>query len=105
MKVLEAPALSYPNQEMEALLEALIALRRGDASVRLPSHWTGVAGKLADVFNDLGEQNATMASELARLRQVVNTANAPAEKGFRYMPETGEERYSSFCGVPVQRLG
>ncbi len=41
----------------------------------------------------------------ARLRQVVNTANAPAEKGFRYMPETGEERYSSFCGVPVQRLG
>ena len=41
----------------------------------------------------------------ARLRQVVNTANAPAEKGFRYMPETGEERYSSFCGVPIQRLG
>lgn len=24
---------------------------------------------------------------------------------FRYMPETGEERYSSFCGVPIQRLG
>lgn len=41
----------------------------------------------------------------ARTRQVVNTANAPAEKGFRYMPETGEERYSSFCGVPIQRLG
>ncbi len=41
----------------------------------------------------------------ARSRQVINTANAPAEKGFRYMPETGEERYSSFCGVPVQRLG
>lgn len=41
----------------------------------------------------------------ARTRQVVNTADAPAEKGFRYMPETGEERYSSFCGVPIQRLG
>ena len=41
----------------------------------------------------------------ARSRQVINTANAPAEKGFRYMPETGEERYSSFCGVPIQRLG
>ncbi|MGB1830538.1 MAG: phosphoenolpyruvate-utilizing N-terminal domain-containing protein, partial [Paracoccaceae bacterium] len=26
-------------------------------------------------------------------------------KGFRYMPETGEEIYSSFLGVPVQRLG
>ena len=41
----------------------------------------------------------------ARTRQIVNTANAPAERGFRYMPETGEERYSSFCGVPIQRLG
>jgi len=35
----------------------------------------------------------------------INTANAPAERGFRYMPETGEERYSSFLGVPIQRLG
>ena len=41
----------------------------------------------------------------ARTRRVVNTADAPNAKGFRYMPETGEERYSSFCGVPVQRLG
>ncbi len=41
----------------------------------------------------------------AKGRQVINTANAPAEKGFRFMPETGEERYSSFCGIPVQRLG
>ena len=41
----------------------------------------------------------------ARTRQVINTPNAPAERGFRYMPETGEERYSSFCGVPIQRLG
>jgi len=41
----------------------------------------------------------------ARSRRVINTANAPAERGFRYMPETGEERFSSFCGVPVQRVG
>jgi len=41
----------------------------------------------------------------ARTRQIVNTANAPAARGFRYMPETGEERYSSFCGIPIQRLG
>lgn len=41
----------------------------------------------------------------AKNRRVINTADAPAEKGFRYMPETGEERYSSFCGVPIQRLG
>ncbi len=41
----------------------------------------------------------------AKNRSVINTADAPAEKGFRYMPETGEERFSSFCGVPIQRLG
>ena len=35
----------------------------------------------------------------------VNTADAPAAPGFRYMPETGEEIYSSFLGVPIQRLG
>ena len=41
----------------------------------------------------------------AKSRTVINTADAPASKGFRYMPETGEERFSSFCGVPIQRLG
>ena len=41
----------------------------------------------------------------AKSRTVINTADAPAAKGFRYMPETGEERFSSFCGVPIQRLG
>lgn len=46
-----------------------------------------------------------LVGQTARTRTVVNTADAPAAKGFRYMPETGEERYSSFCGVPIQRLG
>ncbi len=41
----------------------------------------------------------------AKFGKVINTADAPSEKNFRYMPETGEERYSSFCGVPIQRLG
>ena len=35
----------------------------------------------------------------------MNTANAPGEKGFRFMPETGEEIFSSFLGVPIQRVG
>ena len=37
--------------------------------------------------------------------KIIHTADAPSKKGFRYMPETGEEIYSSFCGVPIQRLG
>ena len=46
-----------------------------------------------------------LVGQTARTRTVVNTADAPSAKGFRYMPETGEERYSSFCGIPIQRLG
>ncbi|WGW03474.1 phosphoenolpyruvate--protein phosphotransferase [Tropicibacter oceani] len=41
----------------------------------------------------------------ARTGKIVNTADAPSAPGFRYMPETGEEIYSSFLGVPIQRLG
>lgn len=46
-----------------------------------------------------------LVGRVAKTSNPINTANAPAEKGFRYMPETGEELYSSFLGVPIQRLG
>ncbi|WP_377507678.1 phosphoenolpyruvate--protein phosphotransferase [Octadecabacter sp. R77987] len=46
-----------------------------------------------------------LVGRVARSKRTVNEADAPSAKGFRYMPETGEERFSSFCGVPVQRLG
>ena len=71
MKVVDDPNVSGRNEEMNSLLAALTGLLKGDASVRLPLHWTGVAGKVADAFNDVVEQNADMADELARLSQVV----------------------------------
>ena len=46
-----------------------------------------------------------LVGRVAKFKRVINTADAPSAKGFRYMPETGEERFSSFCGVPIQRLG
>ncbi|MEK0164094.1 phosphoenolpyruvate--protein phosphotransferase [Phaeobacter sp. JH20_36] len=46
-----------------------------------------------------------LVGRVARYGKVVNTPDAPNAKGFRYMPETGEERYASFLGVPIQRLG
>lgn len=46
-----------------------------------------------------------LVGRVARSSKVVNTDDAPQTKGFRFMPETGEEIYSSFCGVPIQRLG
>ena len=53
------------------LLTALTAFRRGDFSVHLPDDWTGVAGKIADTFNDVIQINQRLTMELARISQVV----------------------------------
>ena len=46
-----------------------------------------------------------LVGRVARTARAINTGDAPSEPGFRYMPETGEEVFSSFLGVPIQRLG
>jgi len=46
-----------------------------------------------------------LVGRVARRGQTINTDDAPGTRGFRYMPETGEEAYSSFLGLPIQRLG
>src|SRR3954451_3618625 len=60
-----------PTIDTTVLLGALTALRKGDFSARLPAEWTGVAGKVADAFNDVLELNERMARELERLSHVV----------------------------------
>ncbi|WP_375140277.1 HAMP domain-containing protein, partial [Azohydromonas aeria] len=88
MKLAEDPHL-MPAGELSALLVALTRLRDGDAQARLPLDWSGTAGRVADVFNEVVEQNAYMACELARLRQVVGKegrlrqrASVRASRGF-----------------------
>ena len=54
-----------------ALLHAMLSLKAGDFSARLPVDWTGVAGKVADAFNEAIERNERMARELERLSRVV----------------------------------
>ena len=46
-----------------------------------------------------------LVGRVAQSRKLINSADAPKEPGFRYMPETGEEIFSSFLGLPIQRLG
>ena len=46
-----------------------------------------------------------LVGRVAKTNTPINTGNAPAHRGFRFMPETGEEIYSSFLGVPIQRVG
>lgn len=46
-----------------------------------------------------------LVGKIAHTATPINTSNAPETKGFRFMPETGEEVFPSFLGVPIQRLG
>src|SRR5499425_1819227 len=67
------PATAADEIDHVALLTALKSLTKGDFSVRLPMSWTGMAGKVADAFNDMVEMNERLASELERLSRVVGT--------------------------------
>ena len=53
------------------VLAALFAFKKGDFSVRLPVNQVGLAGKIADVLNDIFELNENMADELARVSTAV----------------------------------
>ncbi|AUH35188.1 phosphoenolpyruvate--protein phosphotransferase [Paracoccus tegillarcae] len=46
-----------------------------------------------------------LVGRVARTGRNINSANAPSEPGFRFMPETGEEVFPAFLGVPIQRVG
>ena len=53
------------------LLRALQAMRDGDFSVRLPGDQVGIAGKIADTFNEIVASNQLLAHELERSGQIV----------------------------------
>jgi HAMP domain-containing protein/signal transduction histidine kinase/DNA-binding response OmpR family regulator len=66
-----AGMIAGESPELGKLLQAMISMRDGDFSVRLPRNWTGLEGKIADTFNKIAASNGRMASELERVGQVV----------------------------------
>ncbi len=46
-----------------------------------------------------------LVGRIADAAEPLVTADARATRGFQYFPETGEEVFASFLGVPIQRLG
>lgn len=46
-----------------------------------------------------------LVGRIAERAEPIVTSDAPNAPGFQYLPETGEDLYASFCGVPIQRLG
>src|SRR5437867_1030664 len=71
MSTQQATTSSTSALDTRQLLKTLVALKKGDFSVRLPVAWTGVAGKIADTLNEVIELNARLANELGRVSVIV----------------------------------
>src|ERR1044071_4733848 len=56
-----------------AILQVLLAVQKGDFSVRLPSGWTGINGKIADTLNDIIETNERITKEVESVSYAVGT--------------------------------
>jgi HAMP domain-containing protein/CheY-like chemotaxis protein len=59
------------SSELALILQALLSVKNGDFSVRLPVIWTGLTGRIADTFNEIVGANQQMAQELNRLGQTL----------------------------------
>src|SRR5664279_847474 len=74
-----SPGAAPYSQDQEAtsslnfsrFLEALQMVRAGDFSVRLPSTEGGMAGRMAETFNDIVAANQRMAQQLEHVGEVV----------------------------------
>src|SRR5256884_482472 len=69
-----------PGAELNLILASLQTMRDGDFSVRLPGHWTGIAGKIADTFNEIVTANQQIAQELKRVGQAVGKEGRTRER-------------------------
>jgi signal transduction histidine kinase/ActR/RegA family two-component response regulator len=67
----DSVALLVDALDPTVLLSVLAQVKRGDFTARLPLEWTGVAGKVADGFNDIIIANQALEAELVRVSQVV----------------------------------
>jgi HAMP domain-containing protein/CheY-like chemotaxis protein/signal transduction histidine kinase len=57
--------------DVKLLLNTLMALKKGDFSVRMPSDWTGMSGKIADTLNDIIETKQKMVETVTEVSRVV----------------------------------
>jgi HAMP domain-containing protein/CheY-like chemotaxis protein/nitrogen-specific signal transduction histidine kinase len=74
------PKVSDESLDLTVILASLQSMRDGDFAVRLPGTWVGLAGKVADTFNDIVAANQHMAQELKRVGHVVGKQGKTRER-------------------------
>jgi signal transduction histidine kinase/HAMP domain-containing protein/ActR/RegA family two-component response regulator len=65
---------THPDLETfdpEVMLQILSQVKAGDFTARMPLHWLGVEGKIADSLNEIIRANQALGSELERVSRVV----------------------------------
>src|SRR5258708_8831117 len=73
-------------EDLSLILGSLQTMRDGDFSVRLPGHWTGIAGKIADTFNGIVTANQQIAQELKRAGQVLGKQGRTRDRAPFHQP-------------------
>ena len=66
-----ATKVTSSDIDARVALNVLTAVKRGDFSARMPSNWTGNAGKVASSLNDIIESNQRLEREIRRLSKRV----------------------------------
>lgn len=93
---------------VEAITKAMkvavssIYLRRPSGELEL-SATRGL--KKSAVHKTLMQPNEGLVGHVVQTARPLNLADAPSHPLFSYRPETGEEKYTSFLGVPILRGG
>ncbi|HYV39659.1 MAG TPA: response regulator [Gemmataceae bacterium] len=57
--------------DTKLLLQTLAAVKKGDFTLRLPSSWSGLDGKIADTLNDIIEMMSDSTKEMERVSRAV----------------------------------
>jgi HAMP domain-containing protein/CheY-like chemotaxis protein/putative methionine-R-sulfoxide reductase with GAF domain len=74
------PKASDGSLDLTVILSSLQSMRDGDFTVRLPGTWVGLAGKVADTFNEIVAANQHMSQELKRVGHVVGKQGKTRER-------------------------
>jgi methyl-accepting chemotaxis protein len=78
--------------DTKKLLQTLTSVRKGDFTVRLPTNWAGIDGKIADTFNDIIEMMSANTKEIERVSRVVGRDGKLSQ---RVAPSTGKGSWKS----------
>jgi HAMP domain-containing protein/signal transduction histidine kinase/DNA-binding response OmpR family regulator len=68
------------SEVLSSILQGLHKVKDGDFRARLPVSWTGLAGRIADSFNEIISVNEQMAAELKRISQDVGKEGKGRER-------------------------